>query len=192
MEVSRTQLPGVIVLTPKVFTDERGFFAEVWHQARYLDAGIRETFVQENVSRSARNVIRGLHFQNPRAQAKFVSVLEGEVYDVAVDIRVGSPTFGRATGVVLSAENHRQVYIPAGFAHGFCVTSESALFAYKCSDYYAPQSEWGIAWNDPDLEIDWPVASPVISEKDQTHPRLRQIERSKLPLYDLGAARLVG
>jgi len=183
MQVIPTELPGLLIIEPRVFGDSRGYFFESYHQTRYREAGIADSFVQDNLSRSDRGVLRGLHFQLPNAQAKLVTVLEGEVYDVAVDIRVGSPAFGKAVGVVLSAENKRQVYIPRGFAHGFCVTSETALFMYKCSDFYAPASEGGVIWNDPDLGIRWPVERPTLAPKDEKYSRLRDIEKSRLPVY---------
>jgi dTDP-4-dehydrorhamnose 3,5-epimerase len=181
MRVVATELPGVVIVEPQVFGDARGFFLEAWSLARYADAGVPATFVQDNVSLSARGVLRGLHFQNPRTQGKLVSVLQGEVYDVAVDIRRGSSHFGRWAAVTLSGENKRQLYIPPGFAHGFCVTSETALFMYKCTDYYTPEAERGVAWNDSDLGIRWPVETPILSPKDEKYPRLRDIDPSTLP-----------
>jgi len=160
MRVLPTDLPGVLILEPKIFADERGFFLELWNYVRYDEAGLGAAYVQDNVSLSQTGVLRGLHLQNPKTQAKLVTVLQGEVFDVAVDVRVGSPTFGKWTSVLLSGDNKRQLYIPEGFAHGFCVTSETALFMYKCSDFYAPDAEVGIAWNDPDLAIRWPVDKP--------------------------------
>ncbi len=183
MKVISTELPGVIVIEPHVFADARGFFLETWQRERYAEAGLPRVFVQDNVSRSARGVLRGLHFQNPRPQGKLVTVLEGEVYDVAVDIRSGSPRFGRWAAVTLSGENRRQVYIPPGFAHGFCVTSESALFSYKCTDFYAAEAERGIAWDDPQLAIPWPVDDPTISSKDAKYPRLGDTATDALPVY---------
>jgi dTDP-4-dehydrorhamnose 3,5-epimerase len=183
MQIVPTHLPGVVILEPRVFGDSRGFFLETWNLARYVEAGISDAFVQDNLSLSARGVVRGLHFQNPRAQAKLVTVLQGEVYDVAVDIRVGSPTFGKWVGVHLTGENKRQLYVPRGFAHGFCVTSETALFMYKCSDFYDPESEGGVAWNDPDLGIDWPVDRPSLSGKDAQFGPLKDVDRARLPVY---------
>lgn len=156
---------------------------EAWHQARYAEYGLPARFVQDNVSLSQRGALRGLHFQHPNAQGKLVYVLHGEVFDVVADVRLGSPTFGRWEGVVLSAENRRQLYIPEGFAHGFCVTSDSALFVYKCTDFYAPQAERGVRWDDPDLGIVWPVREPLLSAKDTAHPRLKDIPPEWLPLY---------
>ena len=173
MKISETELPGVLLLEPKRFGDDRGFFMELFHEKRYAEAGIPGPFVQDNFSRSAKGILRGLHFQQPHAQGKLVQVFAGTVYDVAVDIRRGSPTFGRWVGMELSADNRRQLWVPAGFAHGFCVLSESADFHYKCTDFYSPASEHGIAWNDPDLGIPWPVKSPLLSPKDSAAPRLK-------------------
>jgi len=183
MEVFETELPGVLILEPKVFGDARGFFLETWNQARYEQAGIPGHFVQDNLSFSGKGTLRGLHFQNPNAQGKLVQVIQGEVYDVAVDIRQGSPTFGKWVGITLSAENRRQVFVPAGFAHGFCVISDSALFSYKCTDIYNPKAEVSIIWNDPDIGIDWPVTEPELSEKDRKAPRLSQLPEDRLPSY---------
>ena len=171
MTVTETRLPGVLVIEPRVFGDARGSFCETYHAERYRQAGVDAAFVQDNLSRSARGTLRGLHFQAPpHAQAKLVSVLAGAVYDVAVDLRRGSPTFGQHVVVELSAENGRQMYVPVGFAHGFCVTSETALFAYKCSAFYAPDAEGSLRWDDPDLAIDWPVHEPQLSDKDAAAP----------------------
>lgn len=183
MKVIETSLPGVLLLEPKVFGDARGFFMETYHGKRYHDAGIREEFVQDNLSFSARGVLRGLHFQNPNAQGKLVHVLQGEVFDVAVDIRKGSPHYGKWFGVTLSAENKKQLYIPPDFAHGFVVTSETALFAYKCTNLYDPASERSIIWNDPDIGIDWPLRQPALSGKDAAAPTLAAIDPSFLPAY---------
>lgn len=189
MNVIETKLPGVLIVEPKVFGDERGFFMESWNGARYEEAGIpgaELSFVQDNLSYSARGVLRGLHFQNPRPQGKLVSVLQGEVFDVAVDIRVGSPTFGEWTGATLSADNRRQLYIPPDFAHGFLVTGEAALFHYKCTDYYAPDAEGTVLWNDPEIGIEWPVESPTLSGKDGAASPLSQIPEESLPRYAAG------
>ena len=183
MKVIATGLPGVMIIEPKVFGDARGFFMETWNQARYLEHGLPVVFVQDNLSFSQKGVLRGLHFQNPNAQGKLVYVLQGEVYDVAVDIRVGSPTMGEWVGVTLSGENKRQFYIPAVFAHGFCVMSETVLFAYKCTELYQPQSEYGVNWQDPDLSIQWPIEKPLLSEKDLNYPRMKDIETRLLPRY---------
>ena len=184
MKIIQTQLPGVLVIEPQIFGDNRGWFAETWSQSRYADAGINKPFVQDNVSFSGKGILRGLHFQNPKAQGKLVQVLSGEVFDVAVDIRVGSPTFGRWVGHSLSCDNHRQMYIPAGFAHGFCVLSQTAIFSYKCTDYYSPSAEMGIIWNDPDIGIDWPIDEPTVSQKDAAFAKLRDIPDKKLPQYE--------
>jgi len=178
-----TELEGVWIFEPKVFGDARGFFMETWNRQRYAEVGLDVTFVQDNVSRSRRGVLRGLHYQNPNAQGKLVQVLEGEVLDVAVDIRVGSPSFGRFAAVNLSDENFRQLYVPPGFAHGFCVLSETAIFAYKCTDYYNPSAEGGVLWNDPDLNIPWGIDQPQLSEKDKAYLRLKDIPEDKLPHY---------
>ncbi len=178
-----TGLPGVLVIEPKVFGDSRGFFLETWQQERYASYGIAASFVQDNLSFSVRGVLRGLHFQNPNQQGKLVSVITGEVYDVAVDVRIGSPDFGKWTGVFLSGDNHRQLWIPPGFAHGFCVVSETAIFSYKCTDVYNPAAEGGIAWDDPEIGITWPVADVTLSGKDALYPRLRDIPAGRLPVY---------
>lgn len=185
MKVEATALPEVLRIEPKVFGDARGFFLETFSAERYAAAGIRAAFVQDNMSRSARGIVRGLHLQNPRPQGKLVWVVSGSVLDVALDVRVGSPTFGAWVAEELSEENKRQLWIPPGFAHGFCVTSESAVFVYKCTDYYAPESEVGVAWDDPDLGIPWPVApsEALVSAKDRAHPRLRDVDPARLPRY---------
>ena len=183
MDVIQTDVEGVLILEPKVFGDARGFFMETWSRDRYREAGIDATFVQDNVSSSSKGVLRGLHYQNPQGQGKLVQVLKGEVLDVAVDIRVGSPTFGKAVTCLLSGENRRQFYVPAGFAHGFCVLSEIALFSYKCTDFYNAQTEGGVLWNDPDIGIDWPIQEPILSPKDLANPCLKDIPKDKLPVY---------
>jgi dTDP-4-dehydrorhamnose 3,5-epimerase len=186
MNVIETELPGVLVVEPRVFGDARGFFMESFNGERYKEVGIPDWFVQDNLSYSVRGVLRGLHFQSPNPQGKLVSVLQGEVFDVAVDIRVGSPTFGRWTGTILSGENKRQLYIPPDFAHGFLVISEAALFFYKCTDYYRPASEGVVLWNDPDIGIEWPVGMPVLSNKDRAAPPLRAMPEGALPRYAVG------
>ncbi len=183
MNVIETKLPGVLILEPEVFGDERGFFMETWNQARYEEVGLPARFVQDNLSLSARGVLRGLHFQNPNPQGKLVSVLQGEVFDVTVDVRVGSPTFGRWLGMYLSADNKRQLYVPEGFAHGFTVTSDTALFSYKATDYYSPRTEHSVLWNDPHVGIEWPVDDPVLSAKDRVASPLREIPTDLLPRY---------
>jgi dTDP-4-dehydrorhamnose 3,5-epimerase len=183
MQVESTEIPEVLHVIPKRFGDARGYFVETFQAQRYADAGIPGPFVQDNLSRSSRGVLRGLHLQNPTQQGKLVSVLEGEVYDVAVDVRVGSPTFGHHVGRVLSAERSNQLWVPAGFAHGFQVMSETALFAYKCTDLYAPAHEVGVLFSDPALGIVWPVADPVLSDRDRTHDVLAKIDPARLPRY---------
>ena len=169
MNVTPTAIPDVLVIEPKVFGDARGFFLESWNERAFAAAGIGARFVQDNHSRSGRNVLRGLHYQLRQAQGKLVRVVAGEIYDVAVDIRRGSPTFGRWVGVTLSGQNFRQLYIPPGFAHGFCVLSEEVDVEYKCTEFYDASDEVGIAWDDPELAIEWPVAADdvVLSDKDQ-------------------------
>jgi dTDP-4-dehydrorhamnose 3,5-epimerase len=176
MKVVDTLLPGVLIIEPKVFADGRGFFKEVYQQERYVQLGIDLPFVQDNSSRSTKGVLRGMHFQIKRPQGKLVTVSRGAVYDVAVDINPSSPTFGQYVGVELNDQNHRQLWIPPGYAHGFCVLSEFADFQYKCTDYYFPGDEGGLLWNDPDVNIPWPVTMPVLSDKDKANPTLRQLE----------------
>jgi len=183
MKVTPMSLPEVLLVEPQRFGDARGYFMETWRQDRYQAAGITLPFVQDNLSRSVGGILRGLHLQNPNAQGKLVYVLEGEVFDVAVDVRVGSPNFGKWTGATLSAEDHRQLWIPSGFAHGFCVTSATALFAYKCTAPYSAADEVGVLWNDPGLGIPWPVAAPQLSAKDSALPRLAAIDTTRLPRY---------
>lgn len=183
MNVKRTKLPGVLLLEPDVFSDERGYFLETWTSTRYEDVGIQGPFVQDNVSFSKKHVLRGLHFQYPQSQGKLVQVLSGQVVDVAVDIRVNSPTFGQWLSEVLSDENHRQIYIPPGFAHGYCVISDTAVFSYKCTDFYNPATGNGIIWNDPDLNIDWSIKEPILSPKDANYPRLKDLPPDKLPNF---------
>ncbi len=181
MKVVPTDLDGVQIIEPKVFRDHRGFFLETYHEKRYREAGIPSRFVQDNLSFSVRGTLRGLHYQLRHPQAKLVQVLTGEIFDVAVDLRPGSRTFGRWTGVYLSGDNQRQLFIPEGFAHGFCVLSETAYFSYKCSDLYTPGDEGGIFWADPEIGIDWPVSDPIISEKDMALPKLHTCPPEKLP-----------
>lgn len=183
MKIIETDLPGVVVIEPQVFGDARGFFYESYHEAKYHAAGIDAHFVQANVSRSSRGVLRGLHYQWPKPQGKLVSVLEGEVYDVAVDIRRGSPTFGRWAAAVLSAENHRHFWIPEGFAHGFCVLSDTAIFNYQCTALYDPKADAAVCWNDATLAIDWPLSGPSLSDKDSMAPLLADIPPERLPEY---------
>ena len=185
MKVIEASIKEVLILEPSVFEDTRGFFAETYQKDRYLEAGIYVDFVQDNVSFSSKNTLRGMHFQYPRGQAKLVQVLQGEIFDVAVDIRVGSPTFGNWCGRRLSDKNKHQMFIPEGFAHGFCVMSETALFHYKCSEYYAPECENGLQWNDPDVGIDWPINTPILSDKDAAYRGLADIKIDRLPQYEV-------
>ncbi|MEH6564957.1 MAG: dTDP-4-dehydrorhamnose 3,5-epimerase [Halopseudomonas sp.] len=175
MKVIETRLRGVLVIEPKVFGDARGFFIESFQDERYREAGIEQPFVQDNQSRSARGVLRGLHFQRTSPQGKLVRVSRGSVWDVAVDIDPQSPTYGQHVGVELNDENHRQMWVPPGYAHGFCVLSDIADFQYKCTDYYRPEDEGALLWNDPDLNIPWPVEQPLLSAKDLNNPTLRQL-----------------
>jgi dTDP-4-dehydrorhamnose 3,5-epimerase len=180
MKVTTCDLQGLLIIEPDVFGDNRGYFMESWNRQRYRDAGLNFDFVQDNFSLSRRGTLRGLHFQNPLAQGKLVSVLQGEVFDVGVDIRRSSPTFGRWFGMTLSAENKRQFFLPPGFAHGFLVLSDMALFHYKCTDYYSPKDEQGFRWDDPDIGIKWPVENPILSKRDATAPRLSAVPPDKL------------
>jgi dTDP-4-dehydrorhamnose 3,5-epimerase len=183
MLIRQTDLPGVLLIEPKVFGDERGYFLETWSAERYESQGVAGRFVQDNLSKSRRGTLRGLHLQHPYSQGKLVHVVSGEVYDVAVDVRVGSPTFGRYYGAVLNEANKHQLYIPPGFAHGFCVTSDEAVFAYKCTEAYHPETEVTLAHDDPALGIPWPVKSPTLSKKDLAGLRLADVPRDRLPRY---------
>jgi dTDP-4-dehydrorhamnose 3,5-epimerase len=183
MKVHQTDLPGCLVIEPRVFGDDRGYFYEGWNRPRFVQAGIDAQFVQSNVSQSTRGVLRGLHYQWPNPQGKYVSVLEGEVYDVAVDIRRGSPTFGQSAAVLLSAENKRHFWIPEGFAHGFVVLSERALFSYLVTAPYDRSADAGIRWNDASLGIHWPVSEPLLSEKDAVAPFLAEVADERLPVF---------
>ena len=178
-----TTLPDVFLIEPKVISDQRGFFLESYHREKYAALGIDDEFVQDNHSQSVRGTLRGLHYQLQHAQTKLCRVVRGEVLDVAVDIRQGSPNFGRSVSAVLSAENKRQIYVPKGFAHGFLVLSETAEFLYKCSDFYHAEHEYGVLWNDPQLKINWDVANPILSAKDQKFVPLAQIPQELLPTY---------
>ena len=184
MRISETKIPGVLVFEPAVFSDDRGLFMETWSRQRYHDAGISAAFVQDNVSVSKKGTLRGLHYQHPQDQGKLVQVLTGLVFDVAVDIRLGSDTFGRSVSITLSDSNHKQVYIPPGFAHGFCAMSDTAVFSYKCTNYYNASAEGGVLWNDPDLDINWPIDNPVLSTKDARYSRLKDIPQELLPRYE--------
>jgi dTDP-4-dehydrorhamnose 3,5-epimerase len=181
VKLIETGLPGLVIVEPVVHGDSRGFFMETWNAGRYGAAGLPDRFVQSNISRSASGVIRGLHYQHPGAQGKLVSVLEGRVFDVAVDIRSDSPTFRQWAGVELSASNHRQLYVPAGFAHGFCVLGDSALLSYLCTTQFSAEYDSGIAWNDPDIGIEWPIEPESLSQKDRNAPPLRNVPRERLP-----------
>lgn len=183
MRFQPTDLPEVILIEPEVFRDPRGFFLETWNARKFREGGISAAFVQDNHSRSARGTVRGLHAQQQRPQGKLIRVVAGDIFDVAVDIRRGSPTFGRWVSFPLSAESFRQCYVPPGFAHGFCVVSESAEVEYKCTDFYDPADEITIAWNDPELAIAWPVREPVLSAKDRSAPQLREV-LDRLPVYE--------
>jgi dTDP-4-dehydrorhamnose 3,5-epimerase len=180
MNVQTCDIAGLFVIEPKVFGDARGFFLETWNLRRYREAGMAVDFVQDNVSFSRRGILRGLHFQNPNPQGKLLQVLQGEVFDVAVDIRRNSATFGKWHGIMLSGENKRQFYIPPGFAHGFAVLSETAFFQYKCTAFYAPKDEMAIRWDDPDIGIEWPIKDPLVSERDAQGLRLRDVPRDRL------------
>lgn len=183
MKVHGTDLDGVVLIEPRVFGDERGWFLETWREERYAEHGIGPKFVQSNASQSRAGVLRGLHYQWPEPQGKLVWVSAGRVLDVAVDIRHGSPTFGKWTGVELSADNHRQLWIPEGFAHGFQVLSDTATFHYLCTRPYQAEFDAGIAWNDPAIGVDWTIDPPELSEKDTRAPRLADVPRERLPTY---------
>lgn len=183
MNIISTPIEGLLIVEPRVFSDNRGFFMETYHKNRYQNSGINRVFVQDNLSSSVQNTLRGLHYQIKYPQAKIVQAVVGEIFDVAVDIRTGSPTFGKWTGAHLSGKNLRQLYIPEGFAHGFCVVSKTALVSYKCSDVYRPEDEGGIVWSDPDISIDWPIKDPIISEKDMRYPRLFELLPEQLPCW---------
>jgi len=183
VKVEQTAIPGLLILEPRVFGDARGFFKETYFAQRYAEAGVQGTFVQDNLSKSSRGVLRGLHLQHPHGQGKLVQVVLGEVFDVAVDVRRGSPAFGRWYGAMLSGENLRQLYIPPGFMHGFCVLSDSAELSYKCTEFYDAADEFAVRWDDPDIGIEWPIDSPLLSARDEAAPRLKEIE-AKLPLFE--------
>lgn len=175
---TETKIKGVYIIEPKVFGDNRGYFMETYNKEHFAEAGLTMNFVQDNESSSSKGVLRGLHFQTKHTQGKLVRVTKGEVFDVAVDLRKGSPTYGQWEGVVLSAENKKQFYIPEGFAHGFLVLSDHAIFNYKCTDFYCPEGEGGVLWNDPDIGIEWPlegIDNIILSEKDKIHPTLKDL-----------------
>lgn len=183
MQIEHTKIADLLIIKPKIFGDARGFFCETWHKDRYAELGIAN-FVQDNLSLSSKNVLRGLHLQSPSSQGKLVSVLLGEIFDVAVDVRYGSPTFGEWVGVILNSETKHQFWLPPGFAHGFCVLSDLAYVHYKCTEnVYSPTDELGIAWNDPELNINWPTNSPVLSDKDQVYPYLKNIKVERFVKY---------
>lgn len=183
MHVIETALPEVMLIEPEMFGDPRGFFQEIWRHETYSAAGIQALFVQDNLSRSSKGVLRGLHFQEPHAQGKLVQTLAGTVFDVAVDIRKGSDTFGNWVGEILSADNRRQLWIPPGFAHGFCVISETADFMYKCTEPYRPANEHAVRYDDPAINIDWPVENPATSERDRSAPLLA--DAPVLPIFEI-------
>lgn len=182
VNIKQLTIPGVFVIEPKCFEDNRGYFMETYHQQKYQKAGINQAFVQDNHSHSSRGVLRGLHYQLKNPQGKLIYAVTGTIFDVAVDIRKGSPTFGQWTGAELSAENKRQIYVPQGFAHGFVVLSESADVIYKCTNLYTPGDEYGVLWSDPEIGIDWPVKNPILSQKDLENPGLKEISKSNLPI----------
>jgi dTDP-4-dehydrorhamnose 3,5-epimerase len=183
LEIIETSLPGVLLIKPRVFQDPRGYFMETFRADLIASAGVNETFIQDNHSHSSRGVLRGLHYQLKHPQAKLCRVARGEVLDIAVDIRLGSPHFGKWVGAVLSDENHDALYLPKGFAHGFVVRSDTADFLYKCSDYFDPSDDCGVLWNDPELGIEWDMLSPILSAKDERHLPLNQIPHERLPRY---------
>ena len=183
MKLTEKSIPGVLLIEPDVFEDDRGFFLETFHKDKYADLGIDRVFRQDNHSNSERGILRGLHYQLKHPQGKLIYVVKGEIFDIAVDIRQGSPTFGRWTGSILSEENKHQHFIPEAFAHGLCVLSQTADVMYKCTDLYAPDDEYGIIWSDPTIGIDWPIEDPILSEKDSQHPELKDISGELLPVY---------
>jgi len=183
MKRCETSLPGVCLIQPDIMKDDRGFFFESYHKRKFEEIGINDVFVQDNHSKSVRGTLRGLHYQLNYPQSKLCRVIKGEVLDIVVDIRVGSPTFGQHLSVTLSDENRTEIYVPSGFAHGFAVMSETAEFLYKCGEFYDPKDERGIAWNDPEIGIDWGLTSPIISAKDQRHRKLSMVPHDELPTY---------
>jgi len=185
MQRIESSLPGVFEVRPVIHRDARGFFLETYHKAKFADLGIADTFLQDNHSCSVKGTLRGLHYQLHQPQAKLCRVVEGEALDVAVDIRLGSPHFGKWTSVLLSAELQNQIYVPIGFAHGFLALSDTVQFLYKCSEFYNPRDERGIAWNDPDLRIRWGATAPIISARDEQYPALSQVPREFLPRYEV-------
>lgn len=183
LKCSETRMPGVLLIEPRAFEDDRGFFMEIYHVEKYRAAGLTRPFVQDNFSHSVKYTLRGLHYQLKHPQGKLVYTVMGEIFDIAVDIRKGSPTFGRWVSTILSSKNKCQLYVPGGFAHGFCVLSETADVIYKCTDVYAPGDEYGLLWSDSDLGINWPIDTPVLSEKDEANPQLKDVPEDLLPVY---------
>jgi len=183
LSIKETELPGVIIIESDLYPDHRGFFRELYHKEKYSAAGLKSEFVQDNHSRSVKGVLRELHYQLRNPQGKLVTALSGEIFDVAVDIRAGSPNFGKWTGVHLSPQSSRQIYIPPGFAHGFCVLSDTADVVYKCTGLYSPGDEHGLLWSDEGVNIDWPVSQPIVSEKDKAYLELKKIPAGLLPIY---------
>lgn len=183
MNFTKAGLPGVFLIEPDVFADTRGFFMETYNRVRYAEGGIDLVFVQDNYSHSGNGVLRGLHYQLKNAQGKLVFVITGEIFDIAVDIRIGSPNFGQWFGACLSAENRRQIFIPEGFAHGFVVLGKSADVIYKCTDFYTPGDDYGIFWADPTIGIDWSIKTPILSDKDSKSPKLKEIPKELLPVF---------
>jgi dTDP-4-dehydrorhamnose 3,5-epimerase len=184
LRFTSTQLPGVVIVEPQVHRDARGFFLETFQAEKYREGGIDAVFVQDNHSLSTRGTLRGLHAQQPHSQGKLLRVLEGEIFDVVVDARLGSPAYGKFVTLVISAENFRQIYVPPGLLHGFAVTSETAQVEYKCTDYWHPEAEFTVAWNDPELAIPWPIGEPILSAKDADAPRLADVQERLLPYGD--------
>ena len=185
---NKTKIEGVYIIEPKIFGDKRGYLMETYNKKHFIEAGINTTFVQDNESKSRKGVLRGLHFQRKHSQGKLVRVTQGEVFDVAVDLRTGSKTYGTWEGIILSEENRKQLYIPKGFAHGFLVLSDEAVFNYKCTEFYAPEYDGGVMWNDSDINIKWPIdriENIILSEKDKVHPNLKDLDLSKYPDFNM-------
>ena len=185
---NKTKIDGVYIIESKVFGDNRGYFTETYNKEHFAEAKLNMTFVQDNESKSSKGVLRGLHFQRKHSQGKLVRVTKGEVFDVAVDLRIGSKTYGQWEGVILSEENKKQFYIPEGFAHGFLVMSDEAVFNYKCTNFYAPEYDGGVMWNDPDINIEWPldvIENILLSEKDKVHPSLKELDLSQYPDFNV-------
>ena len=181
MKVTKSKLPEVLLIEPEVFGDKRGYFAETYNKNRFFEAGIKSDFVLDDISKSVKGTLRGLHYQHPHSQEKLIWVNSGEIFDVVVDIRKGSNTFGKWVSFILSDENHHQLFIPHGFAHGFCVLSEEATLSYKCSDFYHPETEHGVIWNDPEINIDWPIQDATFSKRDLGFPKLAEVSAENLP-----------